>query len=111
MIAPRDVACIFGAPGAGKSLIAPFLGYMVAQGSEAFRMRSKVGGVFYVAAEDSDGMRGRVRALRQAHGNAPAFKLVEGVSQWLSANSGEATPDLLALVEAVKAERPALTGC
>ncbi|MGQ0565981.1 MAG: AAA family ATPase [Gemmobacter sp.] len=108
LIAPRDVACIFGAPGAGKSLIAPFLGYMVARGDEAFRMRSKAGGVFYVAAEDSDGMRGRVRALRQAHGNAPVFKLVEGVSQLLSTNSGEPTADLLALVEAVKAERPAL---
>jgi KaiC/GvpD/RAD55 family RecA-like ATPase len=102
------VACIFGAPGAGKSLIAPFLGYMVAQGQEAFQMRTKAGGVFYVAAEDSHGMRGRVKALKQAHGSAQAFRLVEGVSQLLTANPKDRAPDLLALVEAVKVERPAL---
>ncbi|MFZ5751359.1 MAG: AAA family ATPase [Pseudomonadota bacterium] len=108
LFAPGDVACIFGAPGAGKSLIAPFLGYMVAQGQEAFQMRTKAGGVFYVAAEDSHGMRGRVKALKQAHGSAQAFRLVEGASQLLTANSKDHAPDLLALVEAVKAERPAL---
>ena len=108
LFAPGDVACIFGAPGAGKSLIAPFLGYMVAQGQEAFQMRTKAGGVFYVAAEDSHGMRGRVKALKQAHGSAQAFRLVEGVSQLLTATPKDRAPDLLALVEAVKAERPAL---
>jgi hypothetical protein len=108
LFAPGDVACIFGAPGAGKSLIAPFLGYMVAQGQEAFQMCTKAGGVFYVAAEDSHGMRGRVKALKQAHGSAQAFRLVEGVSQLLTANPKDRAPDLLALVEAVKAERPAL---
>ncbi|MFT4149483.1 MAG: AAA family ATPase [Paracoccaceae bacterium] len=108
LFAPGDVACIFGAPGAGKSLIAPFLGYMVAQGQEAFQMRTKAGGVFYVAAEDSHGMRGRVKALKQAHGSAQAFRLVEGVSQLLTANPKDRAPDLLALVEVVKAERPAL---
>lgn len=108
LFAPGDVACIFGAPGAGKSLIAPFLGYMVAQGQEAFQMRTKAGGVFYVAAEDSHGMRGRVKALKRAHGSAQAFRLVEGVSQLLTANPKDRAPDLLALVEAVKAERPAL---
>jgi hypothetical protein len=108
LFAPGDVACIFGAPGAGKSLFAPFLGYMVAQGQEAFQMCTKAGGVFYVAAEDSHGMRGRVKALKQAHGSAQAFRLVEGVSQLLTANPKDRAPDLLALVEAVKAERPAL---
>lgn len=108
LFAPGDVACIFGAPGAGKSLIAPFLGYMVAQGQEAFQMRTKAGGVFYVAAEDSHGMRGRVKALKQAHGSAQAFRLVEVVSQLLTTNPKDRAPDLLALVEAVKAERPAL---
>lgn len=104
LLAEKDVACIFGAPGAGKSLIAPFLGYMVAQGQEAFQMRTKAGGVFYVASEDSHGMRGRVKALRKAHGGADAFKLVEGVSNLLVKESS----DYQALKEAVKAERPAL---
>lgn len=99
-----DVACIFGAPGTGKSLLAPFLGYAVAQGREVFGMRTKPGGVFYVAAEDVSGMRGRVRALRLAHGDADQFLLVGGVSDLLLAGS----PDLAALVAAVREQRPAL---
>ncbi|MGN6422630.1 MAG: AAA family ATPase [Asticcacaulis sp.] len=104
LIAPGDIGCIFGAPGAGKSLIAPYLGYAVAQGREAFGMRSKQGGVFYVAAEDEFGMRGRVKALKAEHGAAPDFTLVGGVSDLLTPES----PDLAALTEAVKARKPSL---
>jgi hypothetical protein len=104
LIAAGDVGCIFGAPGAGKSLIAPWLGYAVAQGREAFGMRTKQGGVFYVAAEDPHGMRGRVKALKAEYGAAPDFTLVEGVSDLLTSDS----PDLKALKEAVEARRPAL---
>jgi hypothetical protein len=104
ILAPRDVACIFGAPGAGKSLLAPFVGYSVARGEEAFGMRAKPGSVLYVASEDSHGMRGRVRALKEAHGDAPDFTLVEGVSDLLS----PAAPDLKALLAAVKERKPAL---
>ena len=104
MIVPGDVACIVGAPGAGKSLLAPYLAYMVAQGSEAFSMRTKAGGVLYVAAEDPHGMRGRVKALRATYGDAPAFRLVEGVSNLLIDQS----PDLAALLEAVEQQLPTL---
>jgi len=103
-VAPGDVGCIFGAPGAGKSLLAPFLGYMVASGNEAFGMRTKAGPVFYVAAEDPHGMRGRVKALKLAHGDAPGFTLVEGVSDLLRVDSA----DLVALEGAVKERSPAL---
>ncbi|WP_406735962.1 AAA family ATPase [Thioclava sp. GXIMD4215] len=104
LLAEQDVACIFGAPGAGKSLLAPFLAYALAQGREAFGMRSKAGGVFYVAAEDPHGMRGRVKALRIAHGDAEGFQLVEGVSDLLAKES----PDLMALRNAVKEQKPKL---
>lgn len=104
ILAERDVACVFGAPGAGKSLLTPFLGYAVAQGREAFGMRTKPGRVFYVAAEDEHGMRGRVRALQQAHGDADQFLLVGGVSDLLSKDS----PELKDLARAVKAEKPKL---
>ncbi len=103
LVAPGDIGCIFGAPGAGKSLIAPFLAYAVAQGRDAFGMRVKQGGAFYVAAEDPHGMRGRVKALKAAYGNADGFRLVEGVS-----NLSHDSPDLVALAEAVEAQRPAL---
>ncbi|MFN7004244.1 MAG: AAA family ATPase, partial [Roseinatronobacter sp.] len=104
LFAPGDVGCIFGAPGAGKSLLAPFLGYAVAQGSDAFGMRTKSGTVFYIAAEDPIGMRGRVRALKAEHGDAATFKLVEGVADLLAKDS----PDLTALLDAIQHQRPTL---
>jgi hypothetical protein len=104
LLAPADVACVFGAPGAGKSLISPHIGYAVANGGLAFGMRTCPGKVFYVAAEDPHGMRGRVSALKLRHGDAPDFTLVEGVSDLLAKES----PDLKALYVAVAEHRPAL---
>jgi KaiC/GvpD/RAD55 family RecA-like ATPase len=103
LLAQGDIAAIVGAPGAGKSLLAPRLGYAVAQGVEVFGRRTRQGGVFYVAVEDGHGMRGRLSALRQDHGEADAFHLVSGVSDLLS-KKGE----LAELRAAVKARRPAL---
>ena len=103
LLAQGDVAAIVGAPGAGKSLFAPRLGYAVAQGAEVFGRRVKAGGVFYVAAEDGHGMRGRVQAMEAEHGDAPDFKVVEGVSDLLSKQG-----QLKALQRAVKERRPAL---
>ena len=104
LLAEGDVGTIVGAPGAGKSLLAPYLGFMVAQGEPAFGRRTRQGGVFYVAAEDGLGMRGRVRALRDEYGDADGFKLVAGVSDLLAKNS----PDLKELLKAVKRDRPSL---
>lgn len=103
LLAQGDVGCIFGAPGAGKSLLAPFLTYAVAQGREVWGQRVRAGGAFYVAAEDPHGMRGRVRALKAAYGDAMGFRLVEGVS-----NLALESPDLVALLEAVETQKPAL---
>ena len=104
LLAPGDVGCIYGAPGAGKSLLAPFLAYAVAQGREAFGQRVRAGGAFYVAAEDPHGMRGRVRALKAAYGDATGFQLVEGVSNLLQPDS----PDRTALIEAVQSRKPSI---
>lgn len=104
LIAPRDLVCIYGAPGGGKSLIGPHIGYAVAQGRLAFGMRTKPGAVLYVAAEDAHGMRGRVRALKVRHGDTPDFHLVAGVSDLLV----EASPDLSALREVIQRIEPSL---
>lgn len=104
LIAPRDVACIFGAPGGGKSTIAPHLGYQVARGETAFGLRTKPGPVLYVAAEDAHGMKNRVAALRRRDGDAASFYVVDGVTDLL----GEDSPDLAALREIVDGKRPAL---
>jgi predicted nuclease with RNAse H fold len=89
LVAPRDVGCIFGPPGAGKSLLSPLLGYHVALGRAVFGLRTKPGRVLYVAAEDPHGMAGRVRALRQRYGDAPEFILVDGVADLLSTPSDD----------------------
>lgn len=103
-VAPGDVGCIFGAPGVGKSLIAPHVAYAVAQGRSAFGMRAKGGKVFYVAAEDETGMRGRVRALKERWGDASDFRLVGGCSDLMTKGSA----DLKALLSCVEEQRPSL---
>lgn len=104
MIAPGDVGCIFGDPGVGKSLIAPHIGYAIAQGRDAFGMRTRQGKVFYVAAEDPTGMRSRITALAKQYGNEDSFVLVEGVSTLLD----KTAPDLAALRKAVIEQQPSL---
>ncbi|MDI6026089.1 AAA family ATPase [Corticibacterium sp. UT-5YL-CI-8] len=100
-IAPGDIACIFGEPGAGKSMIAPYLGYAVAQGREAFGMRTKPGKVFYLPMEDETGMQMRVRALHEQHGDAENFFVVRGAS--IHGDEG-----LKELLLEVKRQQPAL---
>lgn len=104
LVAPGDVGCIYGAPGSGKSLISPHLGYAVARGVPAFGMRTKPGLVIYVAAEDSRGMKDRVRALRIRHGDAPEFQVVEGVTDLLAGGS----EDLAELRAYVSEHKPSL---
>lgn len=77
LVAPGDVAAIIGPPGCGKSMLAPYLAYRVAQGRHVFGMRTKQGRTLYVAAEDARGMRQRVHALKLTHGDAPDFAMVD----------------------------------
>lgn len=102
LVAAGDVGAIVGAPGVGKSLFAPRLAYAVAQGRRAFGLKVRQGGVLYVAAEDETGMRARISALREEHGDAPDFALVGGVTSLF------ADGDHKALRDAVKARKPAL---
>jgi hypothetical protein len=73
LVGRRDTALLSGAPGSGKSCVAPDLGYAVAQGRRFHGMRVKQGPVLYIAAEDGEGMRVRVRALRKKFGPAPFY--------------------------------------
>ncbi|WP_022687635.1 AAA family ATPase [Sphingomonas phyllosphaerae] len=104
LMAPGDVGCIYGAPGAGKSLISPHIGYAVARGVPAFGMRTKPGLVLYVAAEDARGMKDRVRALRIRHGDADAFRVGEGITDLLTTGS----EDLVELRRHVRELQPSL---
>jgi len=102
LLAAGDFVCIFGAPGAGKSLFGPHIGYRVARGEPAFGMRTKPGIVFYVAAEDASGLKQRVAALRLRHGDAPNFRVVGGVSDLFTDDSS----NLASLTKAVVEQRP-----
>ncbi|MGJ8594375.1 AAA family ATPase [Sulfitobacter sp.] len=110
LIAPRQIGCIFGEPGAGKSLIAPRMAYEIAQGESTFGLRTKDGPVFYVACEDQEGMAGRVAALHIELGDANAFHLFNTVSDLFSPGTikGKGSPDLEALRKAAKTIRPKL---
>jgi AAA domain len=58
-----DIACIYGHPGVGKSVLAPYLGYCVALGKPFFRRATKAGKVLYIAAEDAEGIYWRINVL------------------------------------------------
>lgn len=128
LLAPRDVGMIFGQPGAGKSLLAPWLAYQVALGDpvaspdspahpepgelegvgptsrRVFGRRTKrTGPILYVAAEDPGGMRGRVKALHRRHGDAPDFLLVDGLTNLIPGSA-----DLAALLDMIAERRPSL---
>ncbi|MGJ8609503.1 MAG: AAA family ATPase [Octadecabacter sp.] len=109
MLAEADVGCIVGAPGVGKSVLAPALAYAVAQGEQFHGRRVAQGKAFYVAAEDEHGMRGRVHALYKDRGMADAFTLVGGVTDLLNEDvRGKGSPDYRALCRAVEDQRPSL---
>lgn len=104
LIAPGDVACIFGPPGVGKSAVAPFIAYHVTLGDAVFALRTKPGVVFYVAAEDAHGMASRITALRRRFGEATKFRLITGLTDLLADDS----PDRAVLLDAIAEQRPVL---
>ncbi|WP_238372435.1 AAA family ATPase [Heliomarina baculiformis] len=110
LIAPGQIGCIFGEPGAGKSLIAPRMAYEIAQGEPTFDLRTKAGPVFYVACEDQEGMAGRVAALHIELGDADTFHLFNTVSDLFSPGviKGKGSADLEALRKAARQVRPQL---
>ena len=103
LISAGDVVGIVGSPGVGKSVLAPYLAYAVAQGRNVFGHRVRQGRAFYVACEDERGMALRTRALRREFGGESNFTLVTGKTS-LRKNS----PFLKALLKSVRDKRPSL---
>ena len=83
MLAPEDFGLIFGGPGLGKSCLAPRMAYCIALGIPFFGRRVRQGRVLYVAAEDSHGMRQRIRALWEELGDTPNLEMAEGLSDFM----------------------------
>lgn len=108
LIAPGQIGCIFGDPGAGKSVIAPYVGYRVAQGEDVFGLDVKAGPVFYIAGEDFDGMGDRIKALQDDLGTTSDF-FTGGMSDLFSEGvAGKDNSELKKLRRAVKLKKPKL---
>lgn len=107
MVAPGQVGSIYGQPGAGKSVIAPYLAHAVAKGRPAFGQRTTQGKVFYVSAEDERGMQKRVKALGRRFGRTPDLQLIDRVSALVTAND-EVSPDMARLLQLAEERRPSL---
>lgn len=76
LVRPGDVVILFGPPGAGKSVLGPYLAHAVATGRSVFGRRVRRASVLYVAAEDGGGMILRGAALRAAYGEAPGLRII-----------------------------------
>ncbi len=104
LIAKRDLGCIIGDPGAGKSVIAPYLAWSVATGSPAFGMRTRTGPVLYLAAEAEHNMGERIKAVRKELGATGNLLMLGGIS-----NLGEKNNDDRAdIKKVIKKFRPIL---
>ncbi len=104
LIARGDHVVAMGQPGSGKSVVIPHIAYAVAQGTgTVFGRRVRGGPIIYVAAEDGHGMKNRVRALLQRHGDAPDFHLVPQAVDLMTDGLGRS-----ALIELVATIKPVL---
>jgi len=102
LLAPQDLALIFGGPGLGKSCLAPRMAYAIALGIEFFGRRVRQGRVIYVATEDPHGMRQRIRALRDEMGETPDLLVSDGLSDFMMRDG----PHWDALFERIAEFRP-----
>ncbi len=101
LIARRDLVILFGPPGAGKSVLAPYLAHGVATGRPMFGRRVKPVAVLYVAAEDGAGMKQRAAALLRCFGTAPALCIIADAISLTPTEEGEA-PHVAGLREAAR---------
>lgn len=108
ILAPRQVACAFGAPGSGKSALIPYLAWCVSQGRSFFGKETEQGTVFYVSPEDDLGMARRITALRRRYGDAPNFYRVSPDGGPWSDFFTEDSKHIRQLRELIEAHRPAL---
>ena len=104
LISRGDSILLVGQPGTGKSALAPYIGYAVAQGRPVFGRRVRQGAVLYIAAEDGHGMKQRIRALRRRWSGAPNFYVLPDAIDLKDPSS----PHLAALHELILQKQPSL---
>jgi hypothetical protein len=101
LLAPGDLAVMFGPPGAGKSVLAPLLAHAIATGRSVFGRRVRRGPVLYIAAEDGAGMKMRAAALRAVHGDTGEMRIVADPVD-LEGDGMATPPDLARIIEAAE---------
>jgi ABC-type uncharacterized transport system YnjBCD ATPase subunit len=107
LIAPGDLVVMFGQPGSGKSVIAPYFAHAIAAGRSIFGRRVRSSPVLYIAAEDGAGMMMRAAALRKAHGDTSELRIIaEPVD--LQGDGDRDPADLEAITEAAERTGAAL---
>jgi hypothetical protein len=99
LVGRGDFGCIFGQPGAGKSVVAPYLALRVAQGLLAFGMKTVAGPVIYVSAEDPHGMGKRLRAARRVYGDVVSLHLATGLAGMMADIKSAEMQDLLRSID------------
>jgi hypothetical protein len=98
LFAPGDLVVMHGAPGTGKSVLAPLIAHAVASGTPVFGRRVRQGPVLYIAAEDPTGMQMRFQALQRHHGDTEDLHLLRSsVAFDLEASHG-LPPDVHAII-------------
>jgi hypothetical protein len=102
-LTPGDLACIFGPPGAGKTVIAPHMGLRLRRVATCFGRRTRPGTVFYVPFEDTDGVRDRAEGLRLTHPGDAKFTVVDGFTNLFDDSQ------VAELLELVAEHKPSLT--
>ena len=101
MLAEGDLAAVIAAPYAGKSLLAPYIAWRLAQGAAAFGRQTVATRAAWFAVEDSHGAADRVEAMRRTWGDAPDFRLITPGANGFSLLRDD---DVNALVELVTKE-------
>lgn len=86
LLGAGDLGVLFGPPGAGKSVVAPYLAHAVATGRDAFGRRVNRGRVVYCAAEDETGLMQRIRALSVRYGEADGLGLITATPNFTSSD-------------------------
>ncbi|WP_140886982.1 AAA family ATPase [Muricoccus nepalensis] len=76
ILAPGDLALIFGQPGCGKSLLGPLMAYALADGRRVFGRRTRKCRVLYIAAEAGADMEVRLVALRKRYGAVNGLHMI-----------------------------------
>jgi KaiC/GvpD/RAD55 family RecA-like ATPase len=76
LLPPRGVAFFAGPSTSAKTFLAIEACLRVARGEPVCGRRTRQAGVVYVAAEDADGVRRRVKAWRMRYGDHGAFQMI-----------------------------------